>query len=74
MASSGKFNGIKMFPIATGPLIINPRRIHRRVTVFVLCVCLSVIMLAATYLVCESNFGVVRFLMAFQTHDLCGFH
>ena len=29
---------------------------HRRVTVVVLCVCLSVITLAAIYLICESNF------------------
>ena len=37
-------------------LIINPRRMRRRVTVVVLCVIpLSVTTLAATYLVCESN-------------------
>ncbi len=37
--------------------IINPRRMHHRVTVVVLCVCLclSVTKLAATYLVCESK-------------------
>ena len=29
---------------------------HHRVMVVVLCVCLSVIMLAAIYLICESNF------------------
>ena len=28
-------------------------------------------MLAATHLVYESNFGVIRFFMAFQMHDLC---
>ena len=32
---------------------INPRRMRRRVTVVVLCVCLSVNSLTATYLVCE---------------------
>ena len=44
-----------------------------RVTVVILCVCVSVCLsvttLTATYLVCD----VIRFLMAFQTHDLCGF-
>ena len=38
-------------------IIINPRRMRRRVTVVVLCVCLSVCLsvnsLTATYLVCE---------------------
>ena len=35
--------------------IINPRHMRRRVTVVVLCVCLSVTKLTATYLVCESK-------------------
>ena len=57
--------------------IINPRRMHHRVTVVVLCVCLSVTTLAATctciYLVVSPKCSVIRFLMAFQMHDLCGF-
>ena len=35
--------------------LINPRRMHRRVTVVVLCVCLSVTKLTVTYLICESK-------------------
>ena len=35
--------------------IINPWRMRHRVTVVILCVCLSVTKLAATYLVCESK-------------------
>ena len=42
------------------PSVFNPRRMRRRVMVVVLCVCMSVCLsvttLAATYLVCESNF------------------
>ena len=57
-------------------VIINPRRMCWRVTVVILCVCVSVCQsvtkLATTYLVCKSC-GVTRFLMAFQTHDLCEF-
>ena len=39
-------------------VLINPRRMRRRVTVVILCVCVSVTMLAATYLVYTSQ---VRF-------------
>ena len=35
--------------------MINPRRMHRRVTVVVMCVCLSVTTPAATYLICMSK-------------------
>ena len=60
--------------------IINPRCMHRRVTVIVLCVCVrqsdSVTKLAAT--VTYTSFAspkccVIRFLMAFRRHELCGF-
>ena len=48
-----------------------------RVTVVILCVCVclsvTTLSLTATYLVCESKFRCLRFLMAFQTHDLCEF-
>ena len=36
--------------------------------------CLSITTLTATYTSFASpNFDVIRFLVAFQTHDLCGF-
>ena len=45
--------------LARGFIIINPRRMHRRVTVVVLCVCLSVRLsvnsVTASYFVCESQ-------------------
>ena len=44
-----------MYDVLDKMLVINPRRMRRRVTVVVLCVILSVTTLAATYLVCESN-------------------
>ena len=53
--------------------VINPRHMHRRVMVVVLSVCLYVTTLAATYLVCKSNLRCCKFLVTFQTHDLCGF-
>ena len=58
-------------------MVINPRRMRRRVTVVVLCVCLSVCLsvnsVTAAYFVCESQARVIWFLMAFQSHVLCGF-
>ena len=39
------------------------------------CICVSVIKLTATYLVCESKVWFIRFLMVFLTYVLyhCGF-
>ena len=37
--------------------LINPRRMRCRVTVVVQCVCVSVTMLATTYLICMSKVG-----------------
>ena len=45
-----------------------------RVIIVGLSVCLSVTTLAATHLNFASPiWGVIRFLMAFQMYDLCGF-
>ena len=52
--------------------IINPRHMRRRDTVVVLCVCLSVRYQASCCIPCLQC-GVIRFLMAFQTHELRGF-
>ena len=58
---------------------INPRRIREGYGSHSVCVCVSVCLsvttLTATNIVCESKLhcDVIRFLMAFQTRDLCGF-
>ena len=44
-----------------------------RQRVMVVVLCLLVTELIATYLICESKYGVVMFLMAFQTHNSCVF-
>ena len=44
-----------------------------RVTVVILCVCVSVTMLTATYPIFRRNSGVIRLFMLFSRYALCGF-
>ena len=54
--------------------IINPRRMREGYGSRSVCVCVSVCLSATTLISFASpNCNVIRFLMAFQTHDLCGF-
>ena len=47
-------------------IIINPQRMYEGYGSHSVCVCLYTSF-------ASPNCGVIRFLMAFETHDLCGF-
>ena len=53
----------------------NPWHMRRRIIVVILCVCVSVCYEASCCIPLTSpKYGVVRFLMAFQTYDLYGLY